>query len=59
VARAESLAREVIFKEQRAQTSYFRRLGREALRQSVARADFDRVKLPEGKAVAAPARQSA
>ena len=58
-ARAATIAREVVFKELRACTSYFRRLGREALRSSVARADFDRVKLPAGKAAAAPAPAAA
>lgn len=54
-ARSERMAREVVFKALRTQTSYFRRVGREALRNSVARADFDRVKLPGGKPNAAPA----
>lgn len=60
-ARAETLAREVAFKDLRTQTSYFRRLGREALRSTTARADFDRVKLPAktGAPQAVPAQSAA
>jgi hypothetical protein len=54
-ARSQTMAREATFKELRTCTSYFRRVGREALRNSVARADFDRVKLPVAKPAAAPA----
>lgn len=54
-ARAQTLAREALFKELKAMTSYFRRVGRAALRDSMARAEFDRVKLPGAKAAAAPA----
>ena len=53
-ARAQTLAREAVFRELRTQTSYFRRMGREALRNSVARADFDRVHLPVARAAIAP-----
>ena len=52
-ARAQTLARESVFRTLRTETSYFRTLGHEALRNVIARADFDRVALP-GKAVAAP-----
>jgi hypothetical protein len=58
-ARSQTMAREAIFNELRLQTSYFRLLGREALRNSAARADFDRVKLPAGKPVIAPPCASA
>ena len=53
-ARAQTLAREAVFRELRTQTSYFRRMGREALRNSVARADFDRVHLPVARPAIAP-----
>jgi hypothetical protein len=39
-ARSQTMAREAIFNELRLQTSYFRLLGREALRNSAARADL-------------------
>ena len=48
-ARAVSLARETLFKKLRTETSYFRKLGHEALRSSVMRADFDRVQVSKGK----------
>ena len=42
-ARATRTAREALFEMLRTQTSYFRRVGRAALRNSPARADFDRI----------------
>jgi hypothetical protein len=54
-ARAETVARDAVFKQLRTETSYFRRLGNEALRSTTARADFDRVKLPGKAPVPAPA----
>ena len=43
--RAARTSRDAIFEKLRYQTGYFRRLGRAALRNSMDRADFDRVKL--------------
>ena len=53
-AKADSLAREAVFKNLRTETSYFRSLGIEALRNQSARADFDRVTLPNKSAASAP-----
>lgn len=54
-ARSQTLARETLFKSLRTETSYFRKLGHEAMRSAVQRADFDRVALPAVKTAAAPA----
>jgi len=53
-ARAETLSRETAFKALRAASSYFRRVGRAAMRTAVARADFDRVKVAPGAAADEP-----
>ncbi len=52
-ARAATLSREQTFKQLRTETTYFRKLGHESQRSTLARAEFDRVKLP-GKAAAKP-----
>jgi len=46
VARAATLGREGVFKKLQTEITYFRTLGHEALRKSVARKDFDRVGVP-------------
>jgi len=51
-ARGRRAAREALFEMLRTQTSYFRRVGRAALRNSPARADFDRIHGPPKKAEA-------
>ena len=45
-ARAATLGREGVFKKLQTEITYFRTLGHEALRKSVARKDFDRVGVP-------------
>jgi hypothetical protein len=52
--------REAIFEKLRAITNYFRRVGRAALMDEVARADFDRVKgTAKKKTLPAPAAEEA
>jgi len=67
-ARAATLGREGVLKKLQTEITYFRTLGHEALRKSVARKDFDRVGVPAkpptpaavaAKKAAAAAKQAA